>query len=101
VDKKDTAIERMSRAMFTRIISSLTRTMQEEELSVAQVAALHLVDERGSMRIGDVVHKVQDMQHENSTAVGPPKENLVQLLLHRNIFGATIHLFCCTAKLLP
>ena len=54
MDKKDTAIERMSRAMFTRIISSLTRTMQEEELSVAQVAALHLVDERGSMRIGDV-----------------------------------------------
>jgi hypothetical protein len=28
------------------------------------------------------------MQHEKSTAVGPPGKTLVQLLLHRNIFGA-------------
>ena len=52
-------------------------------------------------RVGNVVHKVQDMQHENSTAVGPPTGMLVQLLLHRNIFGAAIDVFCCTAKLMP
>jgi DNA-binding MarR family transcriptional regulator len=40
--------------MFTRIITSLSRTLQEEELSVAQVATLYLLDERGTMRIGDV-----------------------------------------------
>lgn len=47
-------IERLTRRMFTRIILSLSRTLEEEELSVAQVATLHLVDERGEMRIGDV-----------------------------------------------
>jgi DNA-binding MarR family transcriptional regulator len=40
--------------MFTRIITSLSRTLQEEELSVAQVATLYLLDEHSTMRIGDV-----------------------------------------------
>src|SRR5579883_2295337 len=40
--------------MLTRIITSLSRTLQEEELSVAQVATLYLLDEQGTMRVGDV-----------------------------------------------
>jgi MarR family transcriptional regulator for hemolysin len=47
-------IERITRRMFTRIITSLSHTLQEEELSVAQVATLYLLDEHGTMRIGDV-----------------------------------------------
>ena len=35
-----TPIERASRWMFTRIISSLARTLRDEELSIAQLAAL-------------------------------------------------------------
>ena len=40
--------------MFTRIITALSRTLLDEELSVAQVAALYLVDERRQMRIGEL-----------------------------------------------
>lgn len=40
-----TPIERASRWMFTRIISSLARTLKDEELSIAQLAALHLLDQ--------------------------------------------------------
>jgi DNA-binding MarR family transcriptional regulator len=54
LDSRQNAIERITRRMFTRIISSLSRTLQEEELSVAQVATLYLLDEHGTMRIGDV-----------------------------------------------
>lgn len=31
--------------MFTRVITALSRTLRDEELSVAQVAALHLLDQ--------------------------------------------------------
>jgi DNA-binding MarR family transcriptional regulator len=40
--------------MFTRIIGALARTLVEQDLSVAEVAALYLLDERGRLRIGDV-----------------------------------------------
>jgi DNA-binding MarR family transcriptional regulator len=48
------AIEAFTRRMFTRVISAMARTLRDEELSVAQVAALYLVDENGPMRIGEV-----------------------------------------------
>jgi DNA-binding MarR family transcriptional regulator len=40
--------------MFTRIITGLSRSLSEGELSVAQVATLYLLDEHGSRRISDV-----------------------------------------------
>ena len=46
--------EQLTRRMFTRIITSVARSLQENELSVAQLAALYLIDERETMRIGDV-----------------------------------------------
>jgi MarR family transcriptional regulator, transcriptional regulator for hemolysin len=46
--------ERLTRRMFTRIIASIARALQEHELSVAQLALLYLLDERETMRIGDV-----------------------------------------------
>jgi DNA-binding MarR family transcriptional regulator len=38
-------IEQFTRMMFTRVITALSRTLRDEELSVAQVAALHLLDQ--------------------------------------------------------
>jgi DNA-binding MarR family transcriptional regulator len=38
-------IERATRWMFTRIISALARTLRDRDLSVAELAALHLCDE--------------------------------------------------------
>jgi DNA-binding MarR family transcriptional regulator len=45
-----TPIERASRWMFTKIISSLARTLRDEEMSVPQLAALHVVDQVGELR---------------------------------------------------
>lgn len=46
--------EKLTRRMFTRIIANIARSVQEHELSVPQLAALYLLDERTTMRIGDV-----------------------------------------------
>lgn len=43
--------ERQIRRMFTKIISALARDLKDDELSVAQVAALHLVDDGGAVRL--------------------------------------------------
>jgi DNA-binding MarR family transcriptional regulator len=43
-------LERATRFMFTRIIRSLARTLHGEDLSVVQLAALHLVDAAGDLR---------------------------------------------------
>ncbi|WP_441290746.1 MarR family winged helix-turn-helix transcriptional regulator [Sorangium sp. KYC3313] len=44
-------IERFTRMMFSRIIAGLARALHEEDFSVAQVAALHLVDQDGPVRV--------------------------------------------------
>ncbi|WP_181183409.1 MULTISPECIES: hypothetical protein [unclassified Mesorhizobium] len=47
------------------------------------------------------MHKVQDMQHKTRPLLAHPLGMLLQVLLHRNIFGAAKqvpHIFCCTAK---
>ena len=48
------SLEAFTRRMFTRIITGLSRSLREEELSVAQVATLYLLDEYGSRRMSDV-----------------------------------------------
>ncbi|WP_437277466.1 MarR family transcriptional regulator [Sorangium sp. So ce375] len=44
-------VERFTRMMFSRIIAELARALHEEDFSVAQVAALHLVDQEGPVRV--------------------------------------------------
>lgn len=44
-----TPIERASRWMFTRIVAGLSRTLRDEDLSVAQLAAIHVVDDAGEL----------------------------------------------------
>jgi len=46
--------EKLTRRMFTRIIAAVSRTLQEHDLSVGQLAALYLLDERATLRITDV-----------------------------------------------
>jgi DNA-binding MarR family transcriptional regulator len=60
--------------MFTRIITALARTLKSDDLDVVQVAALYLVDDRGSMRISDVAAAVD----RTLTAVSRPIDDLVQ-----------------------
>lgn len=45
--------EKLTRRMFTRIITNVARSLQEHELSVAQLALMYLLDEREAMRVGD------------------------------------------------
>ena len=44
-------LEQFTRMMFTRIITGLARTLRDEEFTVAQIAALHLVDQEGTLRV--------------------------------------------------
>jgi DNA-binding MarR family transcriptional regulator len=37
-------LETFTRMMFTRIVTSLARTLRDEALSIGQIAGLHLVD---------------------------------------------------------
>ncbi|HYP76330.1 MAG TPA: MarR family transcriptional regulator [Polyangiaceae bacterium] len=67
-------LEALTRRMFTRIITALARTLKSQDLDVVQVAALYLVDERGSMRIGDVAAAVD----RTLTSVSRPIDDLVQ-----------------------
>jgi DNA-binding MarR family transcriptional regulator len=49
-DTMQVQLERASRWMFTRIISALARSIHDEDLSVVQLAALHLIDADGGMK---------------------------------------------------
>jgi MarR family transcriptional regulator, transcriptional regulator for hemolysin len=46
--------EKLTRRMFTRIMTAVARTLQEHDLSVGQLAVLYLLDERATLRVSDV-----------------------------------------------
>lgn len=56
--KPPAGMDRATRAMFTRIISALARSLRDDELSVAQAAALHIIDDRGEVAIGAVAEEL-------------------------------------------
>jgi DNA-binding MarR family transcriptional regulator len=47
-------VERFTRRMFTHLITALAQSLKEQDLSVAEIAALHLIDREGRMSIGDL-----------------------------------------------
>ena len=47
-------LERFMRAMFTQIITTLARSLRTQNLSVAEIAALHLIDRDRTLRISDL-----------------------------------------------
>lgn len=51
-------LETFTRMMFTRIVTSLARTLRDEALSVGQIAALHLIDQRGTLRVTDLAEEL-------------------------------------------
>lgn len=53
-----TPLETFTRAMFTRIITALARTLRDEALSIAQVAALHILDQQGTSRVSDLAEQL-------------------------------------------
>jgi DNA-binding MarR family transcriptional regulator len=42
------------RAMFTQIITALARSLRTQDMSVAEIAALHLIDRERTLRISDL-----------------------------------------------
>jgi DNA-binding MarR family transcriptional regulator len=73
-DAAHAPLEALTRRMFTRIITALARTLKSDDLDVVQVAALYLIDDRGSLRIGGVAAAVD----RTLTAVSRPIDDLVQ-----------------------
>lgn len=51
-------LETFTRMMFTKIVTSLARTLRDEALSVGQIAALHLIDQRGTLRVTDLAEEL-------------------------------------------
>lgn len=51
-------LETFTRAMFTRIITALARMLRDEALSIAQVAALHILDQQGTSRVSDLAEQL-------------------------------------------
>jgi DNA-binding MarR family transcriptional regulator len=51
-------IEAFTRMMFTRIITALARLLRDSALSLPQIAALHLVDQRGEMRLAELAEQL-------------------------------------------
>jgi DNA-binding MarR family transcriptional regulator len=47
-------LERITRRVFTRIMTGVARTMQDEDLTIGQVATVFLVDDGESTRVADV-----------------------------------------------
>lgn len=51
--------ERFTRMMFARIIAGVARTMRDEDMSVAHLAAIALVDQRGTLRVSELAESLQ------------------------------------------
>ena len=48
------SLELFMRTMFTSLIVGLSRALKEHQLSVAELAALHLIDRHGELRVGEL-----------------------------------------------
>ncbi len=53
-----TPLERFTRMMFTRIVTALARQLRDEALSLAQIAALHLVDQHRVLRLAELAEQL-------------------------------------------
>lgn len=50
----DSPVEQYERVMFTQIMLSMARSLRDDNLSLAQVAALHWLGLRPECRVGDI-----------------------------------------------
>src|SRR5690348_6745637 len=73
--------ERFTRKMFARIITSVARSLRDQEVSIAQLAVLYLLDERETMRVGDVASELECSQ--------PAASRMVDDLVRRELVSRT------------
>ncbi|WP_218014512.1 MarR family winged helix-turn-helix transcriptional regulator [Mycolicibacterium palauense] len=52
------SLEEFMRAMFTSLIVGLSRSLKDQQLSVVELAALHLIDQHGTLRVGDIAKRL-------------------------------------------
>jgi MarR family transcriptional regulator for hemolysin len=52
-------IERLTRRVFTRVITGLARTMRDQELTVAQIAVLHQLDQQAEARVSALAEALE------------------------------------------
>ena len=57
-DELGSPLERYMRAMFTHLFASMARNLGREDLSLRQLAALHLLDQQAQLRIGDLADQL-------------------------------------------
>jgi DNA-binding MarR family transcriptional regulator len=71
-------MERFMRAMFTQIITALARSLRTQNLSVAEIAALHLIDREKTLRVSDLAVLLDaDLPAASRTASRLVSEGLV------------------------
>lgn len=64
-----TTFDRASRTMFTQVISELVRSLKDDDLSLAQVATVHLLMQAGSMRVLEVAERLGQSPSTSSRMV--------------------------------
>jgi DNA-binding MarR family transcriptional regulator len=74
VSSQSQVFERATRRLFTRIMASLAAALTDEELTVAQLTTLHLIDDRGSLYASELA----DALHRSPSTVSRMVEALVQ-----------------------
>jgi DNA-binding MarR family transcriptional regulator len=67
-------VERATRRLFTRIMTSLVASLTDEDLTVAQLTALHLIDDRGSLYASELAEALS----RSPSAVSRMVEDMVQ-----------------------
>lgn len=51
-------VEDYMRTMFTQILTSMARNLRNENMSLAQLAALHFIDQHNQIRIGELCEEL-------------------------------------------
>lgn len=54
----DSPLEAYVRFMFTQMLAAMARTLRNDNLTLPQLAALHLVDSHGHMRVGELAEEL-------------------------------------------
>lgn len=54
IDQLASPLELYMRAMFTHLLAAMARSISTQDLSLRQLAALHLLDQKREMRIGEL-----------------------------------------------
>lgn len=51
-------MEAFTRAMFTELVTQLARSLNALDISLAEIAVVHLIDQSGEMRVGEIATRL-------------------------------------------